>query len=173
VARWDCPELDRGEAVEGLLSASAVVGLLDPDHDRQPQLVTGVPPHAPTRPNDPIRPADRRAVTYVRERNWPPRSECTIAPRGDRRAVTEVRDGVAQRIHREVELALAGRVLGDVNHFMFTAGAVKSRATRSSCTGGPALRLRPRFLACAAELRGVSVEIDRGVGQVCVVPIPA
>ena len=36
-------KLDWGEATEAALSASAVVGLLDPGHDRQAQLLAGGP----------------------------------------------------------------------------------------------------------------------------------
>lgn len=39
----DWLELDRGEASELGLAASAVVGPLDPAHDRDPQLLTCVP----------------------------------------------------------------------------------------------------------------------------------
>src|SRR5450830_1870177 len=36
--------LDRGELAEGALASAAVVGPFDPGHDRQAQLVAGVPP---------------------------------------------------------------------------------------------------------------------------------
>lgn len=35
----------------------------------------------------------------------------------------------------------------------FTLGAVNSRLTRSLCTGGPALRFRPRFFDCSNQSR--------------------
>jgi hypothetical protein len=35
-------ELGRGEPAEGVLTALAVVGPLDPDDDRQPQILAGV-----------------------------------------------------------------------------------------------------------------------------------
>jgi hypothetical protein len=37
-------ELDRGEASEGVLRASAVVGVLDPGDDRKPELLACGPP---------------------------------------------------------------------------------------------------------------------------------
>jgi len=36
-------ELDRGQATEGVLPASAVVGVLDPEDDRGAELVAGLP----------------------------------------------------------------------------------------------------------------------------------
>lgn len=90
----------------GGLASSAVVGLLDPGHDRQAELVAGLPTlavedvllqeceerlhgglslQAPTRPIEPRRPAFLRAWTYLRERNWLPRSECTVVAAGSRR----------------------------------------------------------------------------------------
>jgi hypothetical protein len=43
--------------------------------------------------------------------------------------------------------------LGRVSHRTLGAGAVNWRSTRSSCTGGPALRLRPRFFAKTDQIR--------------------
>jgi hypothetical protein len=40
-----------------------------------------------------------------------------------------------------------------VSHNRFGAVAVNSRSTRSSCTGGPALRVRPRFFAKTDQIR--------------------
>ena len=90
-----------------------------------------------------------------------------------------------------------------VSHSRFGAAAVNSRSTRSSCTGGPGRRLRPRLRAWTdhsrcwvhsrltrlrpaldaaggelvgdepvAELGVVVVDVDRGVDQVRVVPVP-
>ena len=39
-----------------------------------------------------------------------------------------------------------------VSHTMFGPGAVKSRSTRSSCTGGPGFLDRPRLRACAETI---------------------
>jgi hypothetical protein len=40
-----------------------------------------------------------------------------------------------------------------VNHNMLIAGAVKFRWTRSSWTGGPGLRLSPRFFERTDQMR--------------------
>ena len=45
-------------------------------------------PHAPVRPIDPIKPLRCNAFTNFFERNWLPRSECTIVPAGSRSADT-------------------------------------------------------------------------------------
>jgi len=50
----------------------------------------------------------------------------------------------------QVQLAYAGAMLGDITEpqlIWITGGEVKSRSTRSSCTGGPTLPFLPRFLS--------------------------
>ncbi len=77
-------ELDRGESAEAVLSPSAMVGHLDPDDDREAELVRSIQrrrlrtffcssekkdsiaalsAQAPTRPIDPRSPCRRRAWT--------------------------------------------------------------------------------------------------------------
>src|SRR4051794_9285371 len=74
----ECLVFDRHGAAEGVLASAAVVGLLDPDQDRQAQScrvvqrfrsrtffcsrekndsMAALSAHAPTRPMDPVRPA--------------------------------------------------------------------------------------------------------------------
>ena len=47
-------------------------------------------PHAPTRPMEPVRPWRLRAFRKRLERNWDPRSECTITPVGRPRWATAI-----------------------------------------------------------------------------------
>ncbi len=57
--------------------------------------------------------------------------------------------------HRYSLPSAVGCSVMSVSHFTFGASAVKSLRTKSSCTGGPALRLRPFFLACRHGRRDV------------------
>ena len=52
-------------------------------------------PQAPTLPMDPVRPARLSAATYFRDRNWLPRSECTIVAAGARSATALFRAATA------------------------------------------------------------------------------
>lgn len=84
-------ELDRVQAAEGVLAGSPVVGPLDEDDGREPELLAGLPPPrlrtffcgrlkndsiaalswpALTRPMLPVRPVSRRARTKLWERTW-------------------------------------------------------------------------------------------------------
>ena len=77
-------ELDWGEASEGVLRASAVVGVLDPDDDRQAESCAGLPPPAvedvlcSRLKNDSIAALSAHAPTLpIDPRSWAPRSSRT------------------------------------------------------------------------------------------------
>jgi hypothetical protein len=104
----ECFIFDRCEPSERTLAASAVVGPFDPDSDRDAEFVaccpaspvedvlleqreerfhgivvaTGADPAI-----DPTRPLCLIVRTNACERNWLPRSECTIVPDGERSAI--------------------------------------------------------------------------------------
>jgi hypothetical protein len=96
-----CLKLDRGELTEAALPALAVVGLLDPDHDREAEFLPGRPSlpvedvllqegeegfHpgvVAARADSSHRPGDAVVFQHPHEgvgAAWEPRSECRIVP---------------------------------------------------------------------------------------------
>ncbi len=126
---------------------------------------------APVRPIEPTRALLRSSRTNFFERNWLPRSKCTTVPYERRSSIALLRPATASDafmpgIHgvandapgervlhgTEVELALIGRVLGDVGEPQLVGSLrAEARRTRSSWTGSPGLGRRP-FLRARTEM---------------------